>query len=73
MSGEPESADARLSMIPHPRTAQDPEEYLYNYLNIPPLKDGQVISPARLKGYTGILPGEDGNSDQRIAVIYYNC
>ena len=71
VSGEPETADARLSMVPQPRTPQGPEEYLYNYLNIPLLKDGQEISPARLKGYTGILPGEGGSPDQRIAVIYY--
>lgn len=71
VSGEPESANARLSMVPQPRTAQEPEEYLYNYLNIPLLRDGQVISPARLKGFTGILPGGEGSSDQRIAVIYY--
>lgn len=71
VSGEPESANARLSMTPHPRTAQEPEEYLYNYLNVPPLRDGQEISPARLKGFTGILPGGEGTSDQRIAVIFY--
>ena len=71
VSGEPESADARLSMVPQPRTPQGPEEYLYNYLNIPLLENGQEISPARLKGYTGILPGSDGNPDQRIAVIFY--
>lgn len=71
VSGEPETADARLSMVSQPRTPQEPEEYLYNHLNIPPLRDGREISPARLKGYTGILPGSEGNPDQRIAVIYY--
>jgi predicted Zn-dependent protease len=38
---------------------------------MPPLRDGREIQPARLKGYTGILPGEGGQPDQRIAVVYY--
>ena len=71
VSGEPEGGEAQLSMIPQPRTPQEPEEYLYNYLNIPALRDGQEIKPARLKGFTGILPGSEGSSDQRIAVIFY--
>ena len=35
------------------------------------LREGKVIAPARLKGFTGILPGTQGSSDNRIAVIYY--
>jgi predicted Zn-dependent protease len=58
-------------MIPQPRTPQTAEEYLYNYLNVPRLRDGREIEPARLKGYTGILPGEGGKPDRRIAVVYY--
>ena len=71
VSGEPEGGAARLSMQPNPRTPQTAEEYLYNYLDIEQLRDGREISPARLKGYTGILPGEAGNPDRRIAVVYY--
>jgi predicted Zn-dependent protease len=71
VTGQPASKDARLTMAPQPRTAQEPEEYLYNYLDSPQLRDTQAISPARLKGFTGILPGEDGKPDQRIAVVYY--
>ena len=40
-------------------------------LDIDQLRGGREISPARLKGYTGILPGTDGGPDQRIAVVYY--
>ncbi len=58
-------------MRPHPRTTQTPEEYLYNYLNMSQLRDGSEISPARLKGFTGILPGQDGQPDTRIAIVYY--
>jgi predicted Zn-dependent protease len=71
VTGQPEDGAARLSMQPHPRTPQTAEEYLYNYLDIDQLRDGREISPARLKGYTGILPGTSGNPDQRIAVVYY--
>jgi predicted Zn-dependent protease len=68
---EPESKDASLSMLPTARTAQSPEEFLYNHLNVSQLREGKEISPAGLKGFTGILPGEDGKPDRRIAVVYY--
>lgn len=71
VTGQPEGGEARLSMQPHPRTPQSPEEYLYNQLNIPPLHNGQEIQPARLKGFTGILAGSGGSPDQRIAVVFY--
>ena len=71
VAGQPEGGAARLSMQPHPRTPQTAEEYLYNYLDIAQLRDGREISPARLKGYTGILPGTNGAPDRRIAVVYY--
>ena len=58
-------------MAPMPRTPQTAEEYLYNHLKISQLKDGREVQPARLKGYTGILPGVDGSPDQRIAVVFY--
>lgn len=71
VTGEAEGGKARLSMEPHPRTPQTPEEYLYNYLDISHLRDGREIQPARLKGFTGILPGRDGKPDQRVAVVFY--
>ena len=69
--GAPADAAASLTMQPQPRTLQTPEEYLYNHLNIGQLRDGREIQPARLKGFTGILPGAAGQPDQRIAVVYY--
>jgi len=69
--GQPENSEARLSMEVKGRTAQEPEEYLYNYLDVPRLAEGRAIEPARLKGYTGILKGKDGQPDTRIAVVYY--
>lgn len=71
VSGAPEGDEARLGMKSNARTAQTPEEYLYNYLNISQLRDGREITPSRLKGFTGILPGQGGNPDQRIAIVYY--
>ena len=71
VTGRPANGAASLSMLPQPRTPQTAEEYLYNYLNVPQLREGREIGPARLKGYTGILPGKDGKPDQRIAVVYY--
>jgi predicted Zn-dependent protease len=53
------------------RTAQAPEEYLFNYMKIQQLTDGQAISPAGLSGYTGLLPATAEKPSQRIAVIYY--
>ena len=71
VTGEAGDGDARLSMMAQPRTPQTAEEYLYNHLDISQLRDGRQIQPARLKGFTGILPGLDGNPDQRIAVVFY--
>ena len=69
--GTPQSQDASLSLAPIARTAQSPEEYLYNFLKVAKLDQGRQISPAGLKGFTGILPGQGKQPDQRIAVIYY--
>jgi len=69
--GKPESGAASLLMVILPRTAQTPEEYLYNHLDSPALRDGEIIEPVGLKGFTGILEGKDGQPDSRIAVIYY--
>ncbi|MDG1819303.1 MAG: M48 family metalloprotease [Porticoccaceae bacterium] len=69
--GTPESKEAKLSMTPIARTAQSPEEYLYNFLKAAKLEQGSAISPAGLKGFSGILPGGESGPDQRIAVIYY--
>jgi len=71
VTGEAEDGEARLSMKPQPRTPQTPEEYLHNFLKISDLRDGREIHPARLNGFTGIVPGQDGSPDQRIAVVFY--
>jgi len=71
VSASPEGDAATLSMQPMPRTSQSPEEYLYNYLGVPMLADGKLISPAQLKGFTGILNTDNPKTSTRIAVIYY--
>ena len=70
-SGMPADKSAVLTMQPIARTSQSPEEYLYNHLKVSQLTDGKAIAPARLKGFSGILPGGANRSDSRIAVIYY--
>jgi predicted Zn-dependent protease len=69
--GKEPAAAANLTMTSMARTAQEPEEYLYNQLNMGQLRDGREIAPARLKGFTGILPGQGGAPDQRVALVYY--
>jgi predicted Zn-dependent protease len=71
VSASPEGGTATLSMQPLARTSQNPEEYLYNYLSVPMLAEGKSISPARLKGFTGILNTDNPKMSARIAVIYY--
>ncbi len=63
--------NASLTVKAIARTAQSPEEYLYNYLKVSQLSNGRAIAPARLKGFTGILSGQGGAPDSRIAVVYY--
>jgi predicted Zn-dependent protease len=69
--GQPEEKQAKLTLSVMNRSSQGPEEYLYNQLNFPQLKEGKSIEPARLKGYTGVLKGEGKKPDVRIALIYY--
>jgi predicted Zn-dependent protease len=71
ISASPQDQSAILRVQPIARTGQSPEEYLYNYLKVSQLKNGKAIAPARLRGFTGILPGTEGAPDSRIAVIYY--
>lgn len=71
VSASPEGDIATLSMQPIARTSQSPEEYLYNYLGVPMLAEGKSISPARLKGFTGVLNTDNPKTSTRIAVIYY--
>ena len=68
-----QAADERASLTLQSlsRTLQTPEEYLYNQLKLPQLRNGTAISPAGLQGYSGILPGSGDSPDQRIALIYY--
>lgn len=71
VKGGSAGGEASLSMMVRSRSAQSPEEFLYNHLKIASLQDGKALAPASLAGYTGILPGTDGAPDQRIAVVYY--
>jgi predicted Zn-dependent protease len=69
--GESQDKMASLSLQSMPRTLQTPEEYIFNQLKISGLSQGQTINPAKLKGFTGIVPSHNGTSATRIALIYY--
>ena len=69
--GQPEDESASLTLQSLPRTSQTPEEYLYNFLKVEKLQNSRTISPAGLKGFTGISMSDDNQTALRIAVIYY--
>jgi len=69
--GEAKDQTASLSLQSMPRTTQSPEEYLYNHLKVSQLENAHRINPAGLKGFTGILSGDSGKANTRIALIYY--
>ncbi len=69
--GQPEDESASLTLQSLPRTSQTPEEYLYNFLKVKKLQNSQTISPAGLKGFTGISMSDDNQTALRIALIYY--
>tara|TARA_E500000178_G_scaffold47084_2_gene42364 strand:- start:1741 stop:3174 length:1434 start_codon:yes stop_codon:yes gene_type:complete len=72
--GESPETKASISMTRLGRTAQSPEEYLFNQMNVKTINAGEKISPARLNGFTGTLTEtdtEDNKTTVRVAVIYY--
>ena len=71
VSASPVDQPAVLSMKAIPRTIQSPEEYLYNYLKVPMLDQGEVIAPSRLRGFSGIQIDPNTQQRTRIAVVYY--
>jgi len=62
---------ASLTVTSQLRTPQTPEEFLYNQLGLVQLQQGGAIAPAKLSGYSGLLPNAQGNPYQRIALIYH--
>ena len=74
-TGREPDGQSTLSMSRLARTAQTPEEYLYNQLNISEIQNGEEIAPSQLKGFTGLIPRFDEITKQRsiirVAVIYY--
>lgn len=62
---------AKLSLSSRSRTLQSPEEFLHNEMGVENIEKGAEISPARLKGFSAVIPGVGDKSPERIAVIYY--
>ncbi len=71
VKGSDKEEAATLTMEAMPRTVQSPEEFMHNHLQVGEVKEGKVISPVRLKGYSAIIPAKEDKPPQRIAVIYY--
>jgi predicted Zn-dependent protease len=61
---------ATLSMQRLARTAQSPEEFLYNQMNVAAVQSGEAIAPARLKGFSGILkePSASPNKEPSVSL-----
>jgi len=62
---------AKLTLSSRARSLRTPEEFLHNEVGVKNSEKGAEISPARLKGFSAIVPAEGDKPRQRIAVIYY--
>ncbi len=49
-----------------------PERFIRERLNVSYLRNGEVITPNGLAGYTGIIPASNEHPDLRLAVLFHN-
>jgi len=70
VKGHNSEKTASLTMEAIPRTLQSPEEFMHNHLQVGTVRDGSVIAPVGLKGYSAIV-SDNEQAPRRIAVIYY--
>jgi predicted Zn-dependent protease len=66
-----DTGDAKISVTAMNRTRVSPDQFIKQQLDIPLLKQSEPLSQFRLQGHTGLIPGTQGQPDQRLAVIYY--
>lgn len=62
---------ATLTLEIRSRTLAPPATFIRQTLGIHPLGKSQSVSPAGLRGHTGLIPGADDAPDKRLAVIYF--
>ena len=63
--------DVKISVTAMNRTRVSPDQFIKQQLGIPLLKRSEPLAQFRLQGHTGLIPGTQGQPDQRLAVIYY--
>ncbi len=68
--GQPDDGGAKITILVMARTLESPDVYIKNQLAIPLLKKSEPMNQNRLKGHTGLVPGQE-KPDMRLAVIYY--
>ena len=71
LSARNPSDSARLNVTVKSRTRESPDRFIKHQLGIPLLKKSAALQQFRLRGHTGLIPGENGRPDQRLAVLYY--
>lgn len=71
VTGQPENQSASLVLTTVPRTLDSPGQFIKNSLNIPFIRKSESVVVSGLKGHSGIIPSENGNSDTRITILYF--
>ena len=66
-----ETGDAKIALTAMKRTRVRPDQFIKQQLGVPLLKQSEPLAQFQLRGHTGLIPGTQGQPDQRLAVIYY--
>ncbi len=66
-----EAGDTKIALTAMNRTRVSPDQFIKQQLGIPLLKQSESLVQFQLQGHTGLIPGAQGQPDQRLAVIYY--
>ncbi|RLA43729.1 MAG: peptidase M48 [Gammaproteobacteria bacterium] len=69
--GQPVDRSATLSIEIKARTVDTPDIFIKKILGINFIRKSEPIVVSRLNGHTGVVPGKNGASDTRLAVLYY--
>jgi len=72
ISGQSEGGKGSLLLEIRPRTVDAPGVFIKKQLGIDFIKKSEAFNQNRMPGHTGLIPGQKGQPDQRLAVIYLN-
>jgi len=70
ISGQPPDGKGRLDLVIKPRTLAAPDAFIKQALGIDFIRKSQPLNRPGLPGHTGLVPGREGEPDQRLAVIF---